>query len=146
MALIYPLANFGSLAHFGLIGSSAHLLLWPHLLIGSLARWLIGLFAPFLAFLELYCSGLRFIGSLALLCSLAHLLICSSFRPHWLICSMAPWLIGLFVPFLAFGLFWRLPFLAFVPFLAFWPFLAFLELFCSSLRTLGSQGYLTSNC
>ena len=42
---------------------------------------------------------------------------------HWLIGSLGPhWLIGSFA-----------------------PFLAFFELFSSSLRTLGSQGYLTSS-
>ena len=66
-----------SFAHLGLIRSFAH--------------WLVGTLAylrHFLAFLELFCSSLRLIGSLAPICSLAHLLI-GSFRPPWLIGSFA---------------------------------------------------------
>ena len=63
------------------------------------------------------------IGSFSLasfaLASLAHSLI----GAHWLIGSLGShWLIGSFA-----------------------PFLAFFELFCSSFRTLGPQGYLTSS-
>ena len=80
-------------------------------LLGLFAHWLIGSLAQasFLAFLELFCSGLRLLGSLALIAPFAHLLI-GSFRPLWLLCSMAHWLIGSFVPFLAFiELIWLRP-------------------------------------
>ena len=51
--------------------------------------------------------------------------------PHWLNRSLAHWLIGSSVPHFLIG--------------SFAPFLAFFELFSSSLRTLGPQGYLTSS-
>jgi len=154
-----PLAHWpGSLALM-LIGSLA--LAWPHLpglicslphrllgagLICSLApwrwppwlicSWLIGPLAQasFLAFLELFCSGLRLLGSLALIAPFAHLLI-GSFGPLWLLCSMAYWLIGSFVPFLAFiELIWLRP--------HFWHFSIFFALASGSLAPRRSLPHL----
>ena len=119
--LLWPQAPWLLGAHCT-ICSFAHWLIWASLaplLNGSLAHWLICAFfgiyrahlaqASFLAFLELFCSGLRLLGSLALIAPFAHLLI-GSFGPLWLLCSMAHWLIGSFVPFLAFiELIWLRP-------------------------------------
>ena len=109
----------GTLAWF--LGAHAHLLIgtglasfaWPHLLISSSAPWrwpnlligslalaslahlLIGSLAQasFLAFLKLFCYGLRLLGSLALIAPFAHLLICS-LAHLGLFGSSAQWLIG----------------------------------------------------
>ena len=158
-----PLAHWpGSLA---LIGSFAHWLIctglasfaWPHLFIASSApwrwpNWLIGSLAlASLAHLLLahwaLGSGLIFgisrafllwpqapwlLGAHCTICSFAHWLILASLA-HLLNGSLAHWLICAF-----FGIYRA--------HLAQASFLAYLELFCSSLRTLVSQGYLTSSC
>ena len=75
LALIYPLANFGSLAHFGLIGSSAPLASFAHWLLGSLAHWLICAILGISRALLLWPQVHWLLGPPLLVGSFAHLLI-----------------------------------------------------------------------
>ena len=106
------LALIGSFAHW-LVGTGLASFAWPHLFIASrllgaglicslapwrwppwlICSWLIGSLARphFLAFLELFCSGLKLLGAhctICSFCSLAHLGLFGS-SAQWLICSLA---------------------------------------------------------